>query len=161
MNDNARSDGSILYIVTTNVTSRPIIVAPTESELKTLHADLCVLDATENGGLEILDTQRCVISASGKVIYTRVWLTFDQHGLEIHDVYRNLLDSYYVPARTEKRFVYRYTEMWQKTGEIAAESLEDAEAKLETMRKTGALIATDGDLVDSYYEAWQSLRKEN
>ena len=149
-------NGSILYIVTTNVTERPIISGTTESELKSLYEALTALSAEQNGGLKILDTQRCVISASGKVIYTRVWLCFDKHGLEIHDIYRNLLDSYYVPARTEKRFVYRYTEMWQKTGEIAAESLEDAEAKLETMRKTGALIATDGGLVDSYYEAWES-----
>lgn len=123
-------NGSILYIVTTNVTEHPIISGTTESELKSLYEALTALSTEQNGGMEILDTQRCVISASGKVIYTRVWLCFDKYGLEIHDVYRNLLDSYRAaepePETELKMFHVNRYETWANDYCVKARNAEEA-----------------------------------
>lgn len=156
-------NGSILYIVTTNVTERPIISGTTESELKSLYEALTSLNAEQNGGMEILDTQRCVISASGKVIYTRVWLCFDKHGLEIHDIYRNLLDSYRAaePEPKLKMFRVKRYETWSDSIEVEAESEDDAIRIVRDMVYEGEFDVLEGGCTDVTHEVYDLTEGES
>ena len=138
-------NGSINYIVTTNVLCRPIIKSP--SELESLHEDLLKLNAEQNGGLEILDTKRVVITPAGKVVYTQVALAFNEYGLEIHDAYRNMLDSYYKPEPEplkKKKFRVRRAETWVNEQIVWADTEEEAVAITESDVADGGFDVLDG-----------------
>lgn len=96
--------GRINYIINVNAGDRPIISGTTEQELGSLFESLRNLQVIYDGGLEILDAERCVVSSAGKVTYIQATLTLHDAGLEIHDIYGNLLDSYTAPEPGKKRY---------------------------------------------------------
>ena len=134
----------INYIVTTNFRERPIVSGTSKVELEMLYQSLRNMKAIDPY-TAVLDCQRCVVTADGKVIYTRHCLTFDDVGLEIRDMYRNLIDSYIVPPPGKKRFKVIRSETWTNTMEVEAES-EDEAVKIvkETVREGGF------DVLDGY-----------
>ena len=143
-------NGSINYLVTTNVTCKPIIIGT--SELESLHNYLMALSAEQNGGLEILDTQRCVIDASGKVFYIQVAITFDRNGLEIRDRYGCLIDSYSVPEPGKRRFKVICYETWANSTVVDADSAAEAKKAVDQMVQDGEFDVLDGWYEDVWYE---------
>ena len=143
-------NGSINYLVTTNVTCKPIIFGT--SELGSLHRALMALSAEQNGGLEILDTQRCVIDASGRVFYTHARLTFDKFGLEIRDRYGCLIDSYSAPEPGKKRFKVRRYKTWANDTVVEADSAEETKEAVDQMVQDGEFDVLDGWCEDVWYE---------
>ena len=144
-------NGSINYIVAVNSLFKPIIVGT--PELKSLYEDLISLGADQNGGLEILDAKRMVITNAGKVVYTQVTITFDKSGLEIRDRYGCLLDSYSVPEPVKKRYKVIRSETWTNDITVEAESEEEAIEIVSKMVQDGEFDVLEGWCDDVDHDA--------
>ena len=146
----------IHYIINVNAGDRPFITGTTEPELESLFKSLRNLQVTYNGGLEILDAKRCVVSSSGKVTYIQATLTLHDGGLEIHDIYGNLLDSYTAPEPGKKRYKVVRNEIWTNEIDVEAESEDDAIKIVDKLVADGGFDVLDGWCTDVDHEVYDA-----
>ena len=145
---------SIKYIITTNSSCSPIVAGTTEQELKSLFESLSTCQSVCCGAMRILDVQRWIVTNSGKVTYNHAALTFDKTGLEIRDMYGNLLDSYEAHEPGKKRFKVIGHETWKNEIEVDAEDEDAAIAIVKDLVAEGGFDVLEGYCIDVDYEVF-------
>lgn len=136
-------EGKISYIVTVRYRGKTTIAIREPGELRSLYLTLRNLKRIYPD-LAVLDTQRSVVSPDGKVVYAKHLLKFDEHGLEIHDMYWNLIDSYYLPDDTGEIYEVERRETWVNRMKIKAHSEEEAVQLADAEVENGGFDVLEG-----------------
>lgn len=150
-------EGTIKYILTLHYDRQTIVRTwgNTKADMEDLFATLRNCRTMWND-FELLDTQRMVATAEGKVIYTKVWTVPDDSGLTIYDMYQNVLESYIAPEPQKKRYKVIRNETWTNDIEVEAESEDDAIRIVDQMVADGQFDVLDGWNSDVDHEVYDA-----
>ena len=143
-------ESAIRYVLIVFYGGKPHITNHS-NQLEQMHRWL-VQEKQDCSAFRILGAQRYVISASGKVTATDVRIDFDEGGLEIHDRYGSLLDSYSAPEPGKKRFKVTRYETWANSTVVDADSAEETQKAVDQMVQDGGFDVLDGWCEEVWYE---------